>query len=100
MNHAILVLQHALRQKKLAANNDHALPFIEIGRNDNIRNSGLVFHREEDKAFGGARTLARNHAPRRAYKFPVLAAPEFFCGKHTLLPQLVPPVMHGMSADG
>jgi len=94
MNYPILILQNALRQQKLASHDGQPLPFVEIGRHDDVRNAGFIFHREEDKTLGRTGPLACNDTPRR---FDVLAIPTAakLCGReHISRPQFLASIVH------
>src|SRR5262249_57439844 len=57
---AVLMLQHAVDDQERLFDDHEAVAREEIRTNDDIRDSGFVFEREEDEAFRGAGTLARD----------------------------------------
>jgi len=55
MNYAILILQNVLGQEELASHYGQPLPLVEIGRHNDLRYSGFVFHRDEDDSWTSRR---------------------------------------------
>src|SRR6266702_2777597 len=96
MNDAVLILQWTFGKDELAACDDQPLPFVKVGRYDDVGDAGLVFHRQEDEPHGRPRTLPGDHAARRPYKLTVPAGAQLFGGKNSFPPQLVPAIRHRM----
>jgi hypothetical protein len=73
MNDAVLILQSPFNEEESASRYDQTIALIEVGRDDHIRNSGFVFHRDEDEPFGCTRPLPRDYATRRSDQQTVAA---------------------------
>ena len=73
VDHAILILQRTFRYDEFASRHYQALPLIEVRRHDDIRDSGLIFHRDEDETLGSTRTLPCDDETGRRYEFAVPA---------------------------
>ena len=58
MNHIVLILKWTFDQKELAARHHKPVAFVEIRRDDDVGNAGLILHRNEDKALRCAWPLA------------------------------------------
>ena len=65
------MLQPALDQKKRVAHNRNAIFRKYIGRNDGVRNPGLIFNAQKDEALRRARPLPRNNGSRNAQANPI-----------------------------
>ena len=65
VDHAVLILKRAFDTQELSARDRNAIPFVEIGMDDGIGNSGLIFETQEDKAGRRSEALPRNHPLRR-----------------------------------
>jgi len=78
VNHAILILEGAFDEKKLAARHYQAVLFINIRRHDDIRDSRLIFHGDKNETLRGPWALARDDAAGRAHKHAVAAVAQVF----------------------
>ena len=65
------MLQPALDQKKRVAHNRNAIFRKYIGRNDGVRNPGLIFNAQKDEALRRAGPLPRDDSSRNAQTNPV-----------------------------
>jgi len=59
---------------ELAARDDETLPLVEVGRDHDIIDAGLVFHRQKNKPHSRPWPLPGDHAARRPYKITVPAS--------------------------
>src|ERR1051325_5628279 len=57
-NDIVDILQAAFDQEKFTSNNCEAILLKNVGRDDCIRDAGLVFETQEHETFGGAGTLS------------------------------------------
>src|SRR5215472_6788316 len=99
MNHIVLVLERALDEKELAACHYQPVTFIEVRCDDHVCNSRLIFHGDEDEAFGSARSLPRNNATGCTYKFAILASSQFLCRENVISAEFCAAIMHRVFAD-
>jgi len=58
----ILILQNAFDHEKAFGDQQKAIFVEQVGMDDRIGDSGFIFEAEEEKAFGGAGTLASDDA--------------------------------------
>jgi hypothetical protein len=59
---AVLILEFAGDEQETRAGDDDAVRLENIGGDDDVGDSGFVFKREEDEAFGGAGALAADYS--------------------------------------
>ena len=93
MNHAILILQRAFCKDELAACDDQALPFIQIGCDDDIGDAGFVLHRKKDEPLGCAGPLPCDDAACGPHKFTIFTSSQFLRGKNALPAQFRTPIV-------
>src|SRR5205085_7465424 len=72
----------------------------QIGCDDSVQHSCLVFHAQKDKTFGRAGALAYNHASGYAHYAAITHAPQLARGDYATRVHFIAPVTHGMPADG
>ena len=60
VDYTVLDLQDSFYHKEAIAGYDNSLPLEETRRDDDVCNPCFIFHREKDKTFGCAGTLASN----------------------------------------
>src|SRR5580658_7482268 len=99
MDNPVLILQPTFHKDKLAARDHQALTFIEIGRDDDISNAGLIFHGEKDESLGCAWTLPGDDTTSRAYIFAVFAILQLTCSQYILFLQFLPAKIQRMPSD-
>src|SRR5258708_21112503 len=94
MNDAVLILQWAFSLNELSACDDQPLTFIQIRRNDDIGNSCLVFHRQEDEAHRWSGALPRNDHPCSLHIVAVFECPQIFGGRYPVPAECIPAICH------
>ena len=62
----VLMLQYTLDEQERLPDDRHPLAIEEVRADDDVGDAGLVLERQEDKAFRGAGTLARDDHARDA----------------------------------
>ena len=62
VNDVVYILNGAFDQQEFSLNNGEAVFVQDIGRDNDVGNTGLVFEAEEDETFCRSRTLTGDHA--------------------------------------
>ena len=93
------MLQHAFNHQEWLTDHRGALPVVEIGPDDDIRDPGFIFEREEDEALCRSRPLPRNDHARDAHAPAVACARQVGGAQHAAQRQLTAPQRHRMRTD-
>ena len=60
MNHVFLILKRTFNQKKPAARHNQPILLVEIGSEDDVSDTGFIFHRYENETLCRTGPLPRN----------------------------------------
>lgn len=97
--YAVLMLQDTVDHEEGRTDHGRSLAIVEIGPDDDVGDAGLVFEREKHKAFGGSRTLPRDHHAGHAHTAAVACAREIHGAQHTTQREIPPVQRHRMRAN-
>lgn len=100
VDHTILNLQPAFNVEEAVSCDNDTFPLEEIGRDDDVGNSGFVFERKKYKPFRCARSLAGNYASCNAHKAIVISMRKVIRRKETAPLQGEPMIRHRMRTAG
>src|SRR5215831_2242900 len=88
-NYSLLILKYTFQQQKLFRQNKDAIVVEQIGSDDRVADSGLIFKTEKYKSLRGAWSLPRYDASGCAYAPAIRNLYEISCRKNACLSQFI-----------